>query len=231
MAGGDYQDLVNMRRELMSIGALAMVVVQADDSPPVIELSVGDMSQVSAIPVLYVQAHTIERAAKDETEAYIMFDAVAGAQEFVTGVLNDYTPSLILLEAEDVKVVMNEHDVPYVLPDVHRNIAKSLNETLKLKISQLNGALSSLQQAMSNAQDNFAASLEQIEHRVKQSDGRVLFLEHVIQDLQEGRITSLLEKLQKEKKHSETLQEQLYQPEVQAFIYAKKRSVNNLCGK
>ena len=78
---------------------------------------------------------------------------------------------------------------------------------------------------------HFAASLEQIEHRVKQSDGRVLFLEHVIQDLQEGRITSLLEKLQKEKKHSETLQEQLYQPEVQAFIYAKKRSVNNLCGK
>ena len=137
--------------------------------------------------------------------------------------LTSYNPNLVLIEAEDVKLAFNEHDVPYLLPEVQRKIAKSLSEALKQKIGGINSALASLHQAMSNAQENFAASIEQVEQRVKQSDGRVLFLEHVIQDLQNGRIAGLQQQLQKEKQHAESLEEQLYKPEVQAVLHAKKR--------
>lgn len=223
VAGDEHQDLINMRRQLMSIGARAMVIVQAQDSPPVIELPAGDVSEPTAIPVLFVHAATLERSAKDEIDACIMFDAVTGAQDFVAEALTSYNPNLVLIEAEDVKLAFNEHDVPYLLPEVQRKIAKSLSEALKQKIGGINSALASLHQAMSNAQENFAASIEQVEQRVKQSDGRVLFLEHVIQDLQNGRIAGLQQQLQKEKQHAESLEEQLYKPEVQAVIHAKKR--------
>ena len=229
MAGNEYQDLINTRRQLMSIGARAIVVVQAQDSPPVIELPVGDGVEPEVIPFLFVQGKTFERQAKDELDACVMFDAVTAAQEFVAEALTAYIPSLVLLESEDVKSAFNEHDVPYVLPEVNRKIAKSLNEALQQKIAGINSALASLQHAMSNAQENFAASIEHVEQRVRQSDGRVLFLEHVIQDLQNGRIAGLQEQVQKEKRHSQSLEEQLYKPEVQAVLHAKKRFSSHLC--
>ena len=222
-AGEEYQDLINMRRGLMSHRALAMVVVQAAGDPPIVELPTGDASEPIAIPVLYVQAKTLERDAKDGVEAMIMFDAVAGAQEFVTQALTAYTPGIIKIDSEDVKMALNEHEVPYLLPEMHRKIANSLNRSLKQKISELNGALASLQQAMSNAQDNFAVSLETVDQRLKVSDGRVLFLEHIIQDMQDRRITHLQQEVRKEQEHSKTLEEQLYKPEVQALLHAKQR--------
>ena len=97
VAGDEHQDLINMRRQLMSIGARAMVIVQAQDSPPVIELPAGDVSEPTAIPVLFVHAATLERSAKDEIDACIMFYAVTGAQDFVAEALTSYNPNLVLI--------------------------------------------------------------------------------------------------------------------------------------
>ena len=226
-AGCEYQELIDMRREMMSAGALAVVVVQAVSDPPVIELPMGDASEPLAIPLLYAQAKTLERDAKDGVEAMIMFDAVSGAQEFVAAALTAYTPAVVQLEADDVKMALIEHEAPYLLPEMHRKIANSLNKSLKEKISLLNGALASLQQAMSNAQDNFALSLEAVDQRLRVSDGRVLFLEHIIQDLQGGRIMHLQELLRKEQEHAKTLEEQLYKPEVQAILQSQKRKARH----
>ena len=225
--GEDFQDLINMRRQLMSNGVLAMVVVQADSDAPAIELPEGDGSEPFAIPVLFAKDKTLEREAKNGVGAMLMFDAMAGAQEFVTEALKAYIPNLILLQAEHIKSALNEHDVPYVLPEVHRKIAKSLNTLLQEKIQNLNAALASLQNAMNNAIENFAAAQEDVAERIRVSDGRVLYLDHVIQDMQSNRIKKLLEEVQKEKQHAKTLEEQLYSPEVQAVLRnTKTRSVS-----
>jgi hypothetical protein len=229
VAGQEYQEIINMRRQLMSAGALAMVVVQTGDDSPIIDLPEGDMSEPSALPVLYVKAlhqsstSKLEREAKDGVKAMIMFDAVTGAEQYVAEALTKYTPHLVVLEADDVKLAFNEHDVPYVLPEVHRKVAQTLNKALHERMADLNGALASLQQAMKNAQENFSASFEEVEQRMRISDGRVLYLEHVIKDMQEGRIARLNVQIQQEKQHSRDLEEQLYKPEVQAVLQRQKR--------
>jgi len=103
-----------MRRHLMAIHALAMVVVHAEDDPPLIELPVGDVGAPIAIPVLYVRASTLERDAKDGVEGMIMFDAVVGAQDLVSEALADYTPNLVMIDAEEVHTYIYIYVCMYV---------------------------------------------------------------------------------------------------------------------
>ena len=224
VAGVDYEALVQTRRHLQAAGAQALVIVQAEgDAAPVVQLSEGDVSASLTIPVVYVKANTLEREAKDGVAAMVMFDAVNGAKQLVADVLREYTPSSILIETDEVRDAFVENDVAYTLPDVHRKVARTLNKTMQGKIAKINGALSGLQDAIDNAHENFAASIEEVEQRVRVSDGRVLFLEHVIEDMQRGRIAQLMQALKKEKQNSQDLQEQLYKPEVQAILNTKKR--------
>ena len=223
MAGVDYEALVQTRRHLQAAGAQALVIVQAEGDAPVVQLSEGDVSASLTIPVVYVKANTLEREAKDGVAAMVMFDAVNGAKQLVADVLRENTPSSILIETDEVRDAFVENDVAYTLPDVHRKVARTLNKTMQGKIAKINGALSGLQDAIDNAHENFAVSIEEVEQRVRVSDGRVLFLEHVIEDMQRGRIAQLMQALKKEKQNSQDLQEQLYKPEVQAILNTKKR--------